>query len=178
MKRIVTECIKLVGLGSLALGCATNATDDGAVQTDTAALSATSNGDNADRDRDAPPPGRRPPQEAFAACEGREVGSACTVELHDRTIEGTCREGRDGDGLFCMPRRPEPPKEAFNACKSTQEGDACHLTLGDKIVDGTCRKPPDRSELACAPNGFRGPPRDDLDLEATLDRLEREIGGS
>jgi hypothetical protein len=170
----------LVGLGSIALGCATNATGDDTSKTDTAALSATTQGDDADGDRGAPPPGRRPPEEAFAACEGLEVGSACTVELRDRKLDGVCREGRDGDGLFCMPRPPEPPKEAFDACASSQEGDTCNLTLGDKVVDGTCRKAPNRSELACAPKGFRPPPRDtgDQDLEATLDRLEREIGGS
>jgi hypothetical protein len=178
MKRIVTECVILVGFGFIAIGCATKTTGDDTTLTDTAALSA-SNDHDADERRDGPPPGRRPPEEAFAACEGREVGSECTVELRDRKLQGTCREGRDGDGLVCMPRPPEPPEEAFTACKSSREGDTCTLTLGDMLVGGTCRKAPDRSELACAPKGVKPPPRetDDEDLEATLDRLEREIGG-
>lgn len=48
-----------------------------------------------------------PPPEALEACADLEVGDACTVELHDRSITGTCREGRgDDEGLVCMPDRP------------------------------------------------------------------------
>ena len=59
---------------------------------------------------DGPPP---LPPEAYAACESKAVGDACTVALHDREHQGTCAPDRDGHRLFCrlddMP--PPPPPE-------------------------------------------------------------------
>jgi hypothetical protein len=55
---------------------------------------------------DAPPP---LPPEAYAACESRADGDTCTVQLHDRTIHGTCAPDREGKGLFCRPDDMPPP---------------------------------------------------------------------
>lgn len=63
-------------------------------------------------ERPAPRPDRRPPPEAFAACEGLEEGAACTVLTpnEEAEIEGTCRRGPDGKGeLACAPIHPGPP---------------------------------------------------------------------
>jgi hypothetical protein len=52
---------------------------------------------------------REPPPEAIEACAQRAEGDACTVELPDRTVDGTCRARPDGEGpLACMPDRPPP----------------------------------------------------------------------
>jgi hypothetical protein len=57
----------------------------------------------------APPLPRQPPREAIEACEGRAAGDACTVKLPDRTIDGVCRNGPDGNGpLACAPSAPPP----------------------------------------------------------------------
>ncbi len=54
----------------------------------------------------APPNGeqRKPPQAAYDACAGADLGDSCTVTGSDRTISGTCREDRDDDSLLvCVP---------------------------------------------------------------------------
>ncbi len=51
------------------------------------------------------PPGGRghgPPQAAFDACANRTAGAACSVQLPDRTLEGTCATFGDGR-LACRP---------------------------------------------------------------------------
>ena len=58
----------------------------------------------------AQPPRREPPPIAFAACEGREDGAACSVSLPGHTIEGTCRAAEDRR-LFCLPAHMPPPPE-------------------------------------------------------------------
>jgi hypothetical protein len=51
----------------------------------------------------------KPPQAAFDACRNRAEGDACTVELGDRKISGTCRKPPDGEqGLICFPAGPPP----------------------------------------------------------------------
>jgi hypothetical protein len=55
-----------------------------------------------------PPPG--PPPEAFAACKDLAEGAACTVSLHDQSIDGTCRKGPHGETpLACVPANMPPP---------------------------------------------------------------------
>jgi hypothetical protein len=55
---------------------------------------------------DGPPP---LPPEAYAACESKADGEACTVQLHDREIHGTCAPDREGKRLFCRPNDMPPP---------------------------------------------------------------------
>ncbi|HTQ42586.1 MAG TPA: hypothetical protein VMI75_07485 [Polyangiaceae bacterium] len=58
---------------------------------------------------DGPPP---LPPEAYAACQSKSEGEACTVQLRDREIHGTCAPDRDGERLFCRPiDMPPPPAE-------------------------------------------------------------------
>ena len=64
-------------------------------------------------DEPAQPRKRRPPPEAIKACEALAPGDACTVELPDRKIDGTCREAPDGEGpLACVPKHAPPPPPA------------------------------------------------------------------
>ncbi|MDB4929677.1 MAG: hypothetical protein JWM10_2161 [Myxococcaceae bacterium] len=52
-----------------------------------------------------PPPGgmrRGPPQAAFDACANLSQGAACTVQVPDRTLQGTCETFPDR-GLACRP---------------------------------------------------------------------------
>jgi len=68
-------------------------------------------GPESHRDR-MPPRGRRPPPEAFAACEGKAEGSECKVEFHGDVMEGVCIAPRSEDEVFCMPNdMPPPPPE-------------------------------------------------------------------
>ena len=55
-----------------------------------------------------PPHGRRPPPEAFSACEGKSEGAECTVSFHEHTLEGVC-VAPQSDSLFCMPNDLPPP---------------------------------------------------------------------
>jgi hypothetical protein len=56
-------------------------------------------------------PGHRgPPPEALAACEDKSEGDACTVQLGDRTIDGTC-EAPTNRKLACVPADMPPPPE-------------------------------------------------------------------
>lgn len=50
------------------------------------------------------PPG--PPPEAFDACAESAEGDACSVELRDHTVEGTCQMDRSDDSLLvCVPEK-------------------------------------------------------------------------
>lgn len=52
---------------------------------------------------------RRPPPEAYSACEGKSEGAECQVNFRERTIEGVCVAPQK-DELFCMPNdMPQPP---------------------------------------------------------------------
>jgi hypothetical protein len=59
--------------------------------------------------------GRRPhgpPPGAFEACNEKQEGETCTVELRDHTLSGSCLQAREHDALFCMPDElPPPPPE-------------------------------------------------------------------
>ncbi|HEX2735086.1 MAG TPA: hypothetical protein VHM70_25950 [Polyangiaceae bacterium] len=97
---------------------------------------------------------RRPPKEAFEACEELLEGDDCSVSVRDRTLEGTCRKlPDDSDKLACMPKHMGPPPEAVDACQGSTEGDACSVDFHGHHLDGTCRPGPDgQGPLACAPN--------------------------
>jgi hypothetical protein len=62
-----------------------------------------------ERDRSLPGPAptlrpRRPPPEAYAACDGLHDGSSCTVTLQGRTLAGSCVPPPNGDGKpACLP---------------------------------------------------------------------------
>lgn len=59
-----------------------------------------------------PPPraGRRPPPEAFEACQGRSDGAECSVAFRGETLDGVCVAPPD-DELFCLPNDLPPPPE-------------------------------------------------------------------
>ena len=62
----------------------------------------------------APPAARadgRPPlpPEAYAACDSKTDGSACSVKIFEREISGTCVKDQDGSRLFCRPNELPPP---------------------------------------------------------------------
>lgn len=70
----------------------------------------------ADENEGPPPHGHRPPDAAFAVCASLKEGDACTVELHDKTVDGKCRKvpphiTEDAGKLFCGPPHPPPPRE-------------------------------------------------------------------
>ncbi|HEX4337612.1 MAG TPA: hypothetical protein VH062_16980 [Polyangiaceae bacterium] len=102
-----------------------------------------------------PPPHGQPPQEAIEACASKAEGDACSVTFHDRTMDGTCRKGPNGEGtLACAPKGPPPgpPPEAVQACANLAKGDACKVTFGDHTMEGTCVNGPSGNEpLACFP---------------------------
>jgi hypothetical protein len=57
------------------------------------------------------PPGgqHRPPPFAYEACEGLTADAACTVELPEQQVSGTC-VADPNEVLFCRPEHmPEPP---------------------------------------------------------------------
>jgi len=66
----------------------------------------------------AQPPGgsdrgrRGPPPEAIEACAGAGEGQACTVDTPHGTLDGTCQQVPDVDGLACVPNdhRGGPPR--------------------------------------------------------------------
>ncbi|HWA76691.1 MAG TPA: hypothetical protein VG937_30370 [Polyangiaceae bacterium] len=103
----------------------------------------------------------RPPQAAFDACKGATEGASCSVTFRDRTVDGTCRKGPNGeDELACVPAHPPgPPPEAVEACTNASEGAACRVTFRGDTWDGTCRKGPHgESVLACMPDRLPAPP--------------------
>ncbi len=106
---------------------------------------------------DGPPP---PPPEAYAACDAKNVGDACTVTFHDISIDGTCDLFRSDSRPSCRPNHPPPiPKAAFDACRDKKEADACTVTFDGHTIDGTCEHGPGDG-LSCRPSGPPpGPPR-------------------
>jgi hypothetical protein len=101
---------------------------------------------------------RKPPQEAYTACNDESEGDACEVKLRDRTISGSCVADKQDGALFCRPDQPlGPPPGAAEACASKSEGDACTMKGpdGNEGPGGTCEKGPD-GQLGCRPSA---PPR-------------------
>jgi hypothetical protein len=56
-----------------------------------------------------PPP---PPPEAFAACDGKARGDACSVQIQDHTIQGVCDAPPNESRLACRPNHPPPTPRA------------------------------------------------------------------
>lgn len=135
---------------------------------------------------DQKPEAPKPPQEAFDACKSLAEGAVCKVAIGDKSIDGICRKGPDGNAtLACVPEPPPPPPEhrgpppeAIDACKSLAENAACSVKFGDKSVEGICSKGPgDSTTLACKPANMppppdrphrRGPPQEALDACKSL----------
>jgi hypothetical protein len=62
-------------------------------------------------DEPAPPPGAPPlPPEAYAACDSKADGDACTVTIRDHQIDGVCRPAPSDKRLFCLPKGLPPPR--------------------------------------------------------------------
>jgi hypothetical protein len=95
-----------------------------------------------------------PPEEAFAACASLTVDATCAFEIDGHHLDGTCRNGPDGNGpLACAPDHPPPPPEAIDACASLTADAACAFDIDGHHVDGTCRNGPEGDgPLACAPD--------------------------
>ena len=99
-----------------------------------------------------PPP---PPEEAFAACADSTAGVPCAFDFDGHHVDGTCRNGPDGDGpLACAPNQPPPPPPAaLDACANLALDDACAFDIDGHHVEGTCKTGPDGDgPLACAPD--------------------------
>lgn len=56
-------------------------------------------------DPPAPPP---LPAEAYSACASKSAGDACTIQLRDRTLEGSCAAAANEQRLHCRPNGPPP----------------------------------------------------------------------
>jgi hypothetical protein len=50
------------------------------------------------------------PPEAYAACESKKFGDACSVSFQKDKLEGTCAASDEGK-LFCRLARPPPPPD-------------------------------------------------------------------
>ena len=103
-----------------------------------------------------------PPPEAFDACENLAAGDACAFDIDTHHIDGTCKNGPDGDGpLACAPNNPPPPpQESIDACASSAAGDTCAFTIDGHDITGTCKNGPDGTgPLGCAPDQPSPPPQ-------------------
>ena len=74
-----------------------------------AAVSAQAEDPSSHRDDVPPHRGRKPPPEAFAACEGKAEGAECKVDFRGDVLEGVCIAAHSDDGPFCMPNDMPPP---------------------------------------------------------------------
>ncbi len=54
------------------------------------------------------PPKRKPPPEAFEACEGKSKSDPCKVSTPHGELNGTCQMPK-GDKLVCAPK-DKPPR--------------------------------------------------------------------
>src|ERR1043165_3516640 len=97
---------------------------------------------------------RKPPQEAFAACDGAPATDACAFDIDGHHVTGTSRKGPAGNGpLACAPDHPPPPPEALAACDGAASADACAFDIDGHHVEGTCKNGLEgNGPLACAPN--------------------------
>ncbi|MBX3233397.1 MAG: hypothetical protein KF837_39095 [Labilithrix sp.] len=93
------------------LGCAVGAEDTASSLTSAISTASDDSTENAARDGDRRRGPRKPPEEAFAACDAKAAGDACTVTHGDHTITGTCAaapEGAEDTRLHCRPDKPPP----------------------------------------------------------------------
>ena len=56
---------------------------------------------------EGPPP---LPPEAYAACDSKREGEACSARIRDMEIQGTCTSAETTEKLFCRPSGPPPPR--------------------------------------------------------------------
>lgn len=120
--------------------------------------------------RGGPGHGRQgPPEEALAACQGAETGTACSFEAPFGAVDGTCSEGIGDSGqVACHPswapgEGPPGPgggqgrgpgqghQQAEAACEGLLAEATCSFEAPFGTVDGSCRTGRDGSILVCAP---------------------------
>jgi 4-amino-4-deoxy-L-arabinose transferase-like glycosyltransferase len=72
----------------------------------------------------AVPSNQQPPQQAVDACSGLTLGDACSVELPQRTIDGSCAEPPQFDTLVCSPndRAPQNAQVSGNGQRPPNDG--------------------------------------------------------
>ncbi len=105
-------------------------------------------------------PHRQPPPEAYTACSAKKANDACSVQLRDRAVEGTCKADAQ-EQLFCRPLHPPhrgPPPEAFAACESKKAGDACTAQTPDGEKAGVCREGREGGVFCAPPHMQHGEP--------------------
>jgi hypothetical protein len=57
-------------------------------------------------------PSGKPPEEVFTACDGKKSGDACSAQMGDRTMDGTCAalpESAKDNRLSCRPSAQTSP---------------------------------------------------------------------
>jgi hypothetical protein len=99
-----------------------------------------------------------PPQEAVAACAGREAGASCAFQLDGHDLAGSCQAIPGGMLVACVPPHVfrGPPPEALEACKGQQEGAGCQfIAPRGETVAGVCRSGPQGEPPACMPKNAR-----------------------
>jgi hypothetical protein len=80
----------VVGTMVVIAGCAGSTEDSTASLTSAVSAAASSSGSDDANDEHGGGRHRGPPPEAFAACEGKAAGDACTIAHDDQSITGTC----------------------------------------------------------------------------------------
>ena len=120
--RVSIGSLSLVAVGVWACSSAAAADGDSSATATRSALRASTKTNPPSVPADAPPPPRKPPQEAFDACKGSTEGAACSVTFHDHTLTGTCKKGPNGEAeLACVPDRPPgPPPQGAPATGSDE----------------------------------------------------------
>jgi hypothetical protein len=123
--------------------------------------------------RDPRRPHGPPPPEAIAACDGLEVGAACSFTLDGGTSSGVCHADPRGEGPnACGPDGPPPgdigdggehrgpPPVAIAACADLAAGAVCSFTAPDgNAIEGTCEAGPSADlPNACRPANAPPPP--------------------
>jgi len=101
--------IAAFALSATALACAESAPAAGSTTTQTQGLAA-DGATGADKGPGQHPHG--PPPEAFAACQSKAAGDACTISFQEKTLAGTCTAppaGAPDARVFCLPKDMPPP---------------------------------------------------------------------
>lgn len=92
------------------------------------------------------------------ACSDKAVGDACTLNMRNQSIDGTCNDSNGN--ITCIPNNsslmqrpmgiPGGGGAAFiQACNGKTAGDSCTLTMRNQSIDGTCTSR--NGNLTCAP---------------------------
>ncbi len=91
---------------------------------------------------------RGPPQEAISACSSQSAGATCSFTHGDRTVEGTCRTGPQGDTLACAPaggpggHHRGPPQEAPHRVRVVERRRVVQRVVPRQVVDRHVRHGP------------------------------------